>query len=150
VTQAGDGDSKDDAAGQRHRQRPIRYARHRLCQRGTDGRAHDREHEHERPHAAPAIPLGSSSAAAATSTPLTNLAHLNWLGDTVTPPAQAGHTTYQLDTQHSLNVLWTYAERQADGTYKRLGGGLQPDGTYGQGAFNADDISRASVVYLRH
>jgi hypothetical protein len=88
--------------------------------------------------------------AAAKPTPLTNLAHLNWLGDTVTPRPQAHHTTYRLADQPSIGVLWTYADRQADGTYKRLGGGLQPDGTYSQGAFNADDLSRASVVYLRH
>ena len=28
---------------------------------------------------------------------LTNLAHLNWLGAQVTPPAQPGHTTYRLE-----------------------------------------------------
>ena len=84
--------------------------------------------------------------------PLTNLAHLDFLGDTVTPPQQAGHTTYGLDTDPSVGVLWTYADRQADGTYKRLGGGkLDPaTNTFEQGAFNADDLARAAVVYLRH
>jgi hypothetical protein len=49
-------------------------------------------------------------------------------------------------------VLWTYADRQADGTYRRIGGGAYDPATdtYGQGAFNADDISRAAVVYVRH
>ena len=49
-------------------------------------------------------------------------------------------------------MLWTYADRNADGTYRRLGGGQYDpvSDTYGQGAFNADDISRAAVVYLRH
>lgn len=97
-----------------------------------------------------AAPLGPVPAAAATATPLTNLAHLDWLGDTVTPPEQADHTTYRLAEEPTLSVLWTYAELRDDGTYKRLGGGLQPDGTYTQGAFNADDLSRAAVVYLRH
>jgi hypothetical protein len=97
-----------------------------------------------------AAPLGPVPAGAATATPLTNLAHLDWLGDTITPPAQADHTTYRLAEEPSLSVLWTYADLRADGTYKRLGGGLQPDGTYTQGAFNADDLSRAAVVYLRH
>ena len=84
--------------------------------------------------------------------PLTNLAHLDFLGDVVTPPTQAGHTTYRLADEPSLRVLWTYAEPQADGSYRRLGGGTyHPDtNTYGQGAFNTDDLTRAAVVYLRH
>jgi hypothetical protein len=86
------------------------------------------------------------------ATPLTNLAHLDFLGDAVTPPAQAGHTTYRLADEPSLRVLWTYAEPRADGSYRRLGGGTyHPDtNTYGQGAFNTDDLTRAAVVYLRH
>jgi hypothetical protein len=50
-----------------------------------------------------------------------------------------------------VGVLWTYADRQSDGSYKRIGGGTYDPvtDTYGQGAFNADDISRAAVVYLR-
>jgi hypothetical protein len=97
------------------------------------------------------IALGSTPAAAATTTPLTNLAHLNFLGDTITPPAQADHTTYQLAEQPSLSVLWTYANLDPDGTYRRVGGGDfdAATNTYGQGAFNADDVSRAAVVYLR-
>ena len=48
-------------------------------------------------------------------------------------------------------MLWTYADRNADGSFRRLGGGTYDAATdtYGQGAFNADDISRAAVVYLR-
>ena len=90
--------------------------------------------------------------AAATSEPLTNLAHLDFLGDTVTPPAQPGHTTYRLDAEPSVGVLWTYADRRDDGHYDRIGGGdYDPaTNTYSQGAFNADDVSRAAVVYLRH
>jgi YD repeat-containing protein len=89
---------------------------------------------------------------AAASAPLTNLAHLDFLGDAVTPPTQAGHTTYRLATEPSLRVLWTYAEPRADGSYRRLGGGTyHPDtNTYGQGAFNTDDLTRAAVVYTRH
>ena len=81
--------------------------------------------------------------------PLTNTAHLDYLGETVSPPAQAGHTTYG---SQPLGVLWTYADRQADGSYKRIGGGPYDaaTNTYGQGAFNADDIARAAVVYVRH
>ena len=96
-----------------------------------------------------ALPASQPAMAAA---PLTNLAHLDWLGDQVTPPAQAGHTTYRIDSEPELGVLWTYADRRADGLYHRVGGGgLKPDGVnWKQGAFNADDVSRAAVVYLRH
>ena len=83
--------------------------------------------------------------------PLTNLAHLDWLGDTVEPPDQAGHTTYRLAEEPRIGVLWTYAEPVA-GVLTRVGGGKY-DGatnTYGQGAFNADDVARAAVVYIRH
>lgn len=89
---------------------------------------------------------------AVTAGPLTNLAHLNYLGDAVRPPAQAGHTTYRLDTEPDLGVLWTYSERLSDGTYSRIGGGPYhaATNTYDQGAFNSDDMARAAVVYLRH
>lgn len=84
--------------------------------------------------------------------PLTNLAHLDFLGDTVTPPAQPGHTTYRLDAEPAVGVLWTYADRRDDGHYDRIGGGDYDAATdtYSQGAFNADDVARAAVVYLRH
>ena len=42
---------------------------------------------------APAAAGASLSRAAAASAPLTNLAHLDFLTATVTPPQQAGHTT---------------------------------------------------------
>lgn len=84
--------------------------------------------------------------------PLTNLAHLDFLQADVAPPDQPGHTTYLLTDQPQVGVLWTYADRQSDGSYKRIGGGPYDatSNTYSQGAFNADDVSRAAVVYLRH
>lgn len=84
--------------------------------------------------------------------PLTNLDHLNWLAVPVTPPAQADHTTYRLGQQPSVGVLWTYAEPTPDGGFRHVGGGSYDPATdtYGQGAYNADDVSRAAVVYLRH
>ncbi|MET0741001.1 MAG: hypothetical protein ABWZ26_05550 [Candidatus Nanopelagicales bacterium] len=90
--------------------------------------------------------------ATAAVTTLTNLSHLDFLTDRVAPPEQAGHTTYRLAEEPEIGVLWTYADRNADGTYRRIGGGQYDaaSNTYGQGAFNADDISRAAVVYLRH
>jgi hypothetical protein len=100
------------------------------------------------------VGLASAGTARAASAPLTNLAHLDFLGDTVTPPSQADHTTYRLADEPSLRVLWTYAEPDptAPGGYRRIGGGTyNPDTkTYGQGAFNTDDLTRAAVVYLRH
>ncbi|SCG60270.1 hypothetical protein [Micromonospora humi] len=96
--------------------------------------------------------LAPASAGAAPATSLTNLSHLDFLGDRVTPPGQAGHTTYRLADDPSVGVLWTYADPNPDGTYRRVGGGTyHPEtDTWGQGAFNADDIARAAVVYLRH
>src|ERR1700754_3956139 len=96
--------------------------------------------------------LGGPVPVAATPAPLTNLAHLDFLTDTVTPPLQAGHSTYRLDREPSVGMLWVYAEHQADGSYHRVGGGAYDaaTGTYGQGAYDADDVSRAAVVYLRH
>jgi len=82
---------------------------------------------------------------------LTNLDHLDFLGDRVAPPAQARHTTYRLSSEPQVGVLWTYADHQDDGSYRRVGGGPYhaDTDTYDQGAFNADDIARAAVVYLR-
>jgi hypothetical protein len=97
-------------------------------------------------------PAATPAASTHANQPLTNLAHLDWLGAEVTPPLQAGHTTYELAEQPSIKVLWTYADPNPDGTYKHVGGGKYDPATntYGQGAYNADDISRAAVVYLRH
>ena len=92
------------------------------------------------------------AASATDATPLTNLAHLDFLQADVAPPPQEGHTTYRLAEQPSIGVLWTYADRRSDGSYHRVGGGAydEPTDTWGQGAFNQDDITRAAVVYLRH
>ncbi|MFG1955541.1 hypothetical protein [Micromonospora sp. NPDC048830] len=65
----------------------------------------------------PAVPAPAGAA------PLTNLSHLDFLRVTVAPPAQAGHTTYRLAAEPGIGVLWTYAEPDADGTYRRVGGG---------------------------
>lgn len=104
--------------------------------------------------ATPALaePLAASRDAITAPAALTNLNHIDWLGDVVAPPDQEGHTTYAIEEAPELGVLWTYADRQDDGTYKRVGGGVyDPEtNTWGQGAFNADDIARAAVVYLRH
>jgi len=117
------------------------------------------------PRAAVVSPPGSAAVSAAVSAvvagplakataaqPLTNLSHLNFLRQRVRPPQQAGHTTYRIGSEPGIGTLWTYADLQADGTYKRIGGRTyHPEtNTYDQGAYNSDDMARASVVYLRH
>ena len=95
-----------------------------------------------------AVPASATASVA----PLTNLAHLDFLTSSVAPPAQAGHSTYRLESEPAIGVLWVYADRQADGSYHRTGGGAYDaaTNTFGQGSYDADDISRAAVVYLRH
>lgn len=92
-------------------------------------------------------PTGATTRAA-----LTNLSHLDFLRARVAVTATAAHTTYRLAAEPTVGVLWTYAEPTGDGSYRRLGGGTYDPATdtYGQGAYNADDIARAAVVYLRH
>lgn len=104
-----------------------------------------------------AVPLAAAPASAATgpaaSGPLTNLDHLDFLLDETTPPAGvAGHSTYRQAEEPTLLAPWTYADARDGGTFERVGGGpLDPTtGDWGQGAFNADDTTRAAVVYTRH
>ena len=68
-----------------------------------------------------AVGVLGAPAGAATRRPLTNLAHLDFLGDRVDPPEQAGHTTWRLASEPEVGALWTYAERQPDGSYRRVG-----------------------------
>jgi hypothetical protein len=95
---------------------------------------------------------GAGAQPSADTAPLTNLGHLDFLLDQATPPDQPGHTTYRLDKEPVLTLPWTYADRREGGVYERVGGGAFDPVTsdWGQGAFNADDVSRAAVVYLRH
>lgn len=83
---------------------------------------------------------------------LANTAHLDFLLDEATPAAVEGHSTYRLAEEPALTFPWTYADARPGGTFERIGGGaLDPaTGHWSQGAYNADDVSRAAVVYLRH
>jgi hypothetical protein len=112
---------------------------------------------------APGAPPSSVNTAVAPAAPvlapvlaegedLTNLDHLDFLLETVPLAPVAGHTTYQLEQNPSAEAPWTYADNNDDGTYTRVGGGnLDPaTGYWTQGAYNADDIARTAVVYLRH
>jgi hypothetical protein len=100
--------------------------------------------------AAPATPASAKPAASGTA-PLTNLAHLDFLLDSVAPASTAGHTTYRLGAEPTITMPWVYANANDDGSFTRVGGGDLDTATghYGQGAFDSDDISRAAVVYLR-
>ncbi len=103
---------------------------------------------------AQATPATTSQATTTQAPPrLTNLAHLDFLLDDVPLlPGVAGHTTYLQAEEPTARAPWVYADRQSDGSFKRVGGGPITDaarGWYAQGAFDADDISRAAVVYLR-
>lgn len=102
--------------------------------------------------AATASPTSTAPAAPAAPT-LTNLAHLDFLLDDVPLlPGVAGHSTYRQSAEPTARAPWVYANRNADGSFQRVGGGPITDaakGWYAQGSFDADDISRAAVVYLR-
>ncbi|TDN87544.1 hypothetical protein [Microbacterium sp. BK668] len=105
------------------------------------------------PPASASTPLPYRATATLDVAPLTNLAHLDFLLDQATPPADVeGHTTYRLAEEPTLTLPWTYADARPGGTFERVGGGgLDPaTGYWRQGAYNADDIARAAVVYLRH
>lgn len=103
-----------------------------------------------------AVPLGATATtavAAPASDQITNLAHLDFLLDEATPPQDVdGHSTYRQDEAPALVMPWTYADARDGGTFERVGGGpLDAEtGYWGQGAYNADDITRAAIVYIRH
>jgi hypothetical protein len=96
--------------------------------------------------------VGLTVPAVAAPAPLTNLAHLDFLLDTATPAEVPGHSTYRLAEEPDLVLPWTYADARDGGRFERVGGGPldATTGDWGQGAYNADDVSRAAVVYLRH
>jgi len=105
-----------------------------------------------------ATPLASAHAAAvrldapADQSSVTNLTHLDFLLDEVPLlPNVAGHTTYRAAQEPAAQAPWVYANHQPDGSFQRVGGGTfdAATGYYGQGAFDADDIARAAVVYVR-
>ncbi|MEO7058372.1 MAG: hypothetical protein ABI083_01500 [Lapillicoccus sp.] len=103
---------------------------------------------------AAAIPLTASPATAAGPArpgPLTNLAHLRWLLDTVPLVETSVHTTWEIGSRPAATAPWTYANALPEGGFARVGGGsLDPTtGYWAQGAYNADDIARAAVVFTR-
>jgi hypothetical protein len=82
-----------------------------------------------------------------------NLGHLDFLHDSVPYPSvpPAGHAT--TDPGLPIDTWWVYANFDpTSGTYARTGGGAYAPATntYGQGAYDTDDVSRAAVAYLTH
>jgi hypothetical protein len=84
---------------------------------------------------------------------IVNLSHLEFLRDTVPYPTNppAGHQT--VDPGTPIDAWWTYANYNAStNTYQRVGGGNYDaaTNTWGQGAYNLDDVARVAVTYLEH
>ena len=103
---------------------------------------------------ASAVPAPAAAGGPPASAPLTNLHHLNFLLDTVPLLPVANHTTYQQATRPTALAPWVYANYNGPDNYTRVGGGKSSRGLkgvtyYSQGAFDADDIARTAVVYLR-
>lgn len=94
---------------------------------------------------------GATAEPAAAAGRLTNLDHLDELTTTVRLRPSAAHTTYRLRQEPDVGMLWVYADIQPDGSYRPVGGGAYDPATntWGQGAYDVDDIARAAVVYLR-
>ncbi|RKR73371.1 hypothetical protein [Frondihabitans australicus] len=105
------------------------------------------------PVAAQAAPSAPTTASTSAGSKVTNLAHLDFLLDSVPlPTGVAGHSTYEQSSMPTAQAPWVYANHESDGTFQRVGGGAITDaakGWYAQGAFDADDIARSAVVYLR-
>lgn len=91
------------------------------------------------------------SQATARRSRLTNLSHLRFLLAEVPVVASATHTTFGIETQPTVKAPWTYADTDGAGGYRPVGGGTRDavTGHWTQGAYNADDISRAAIVFLR-
>lgn len=104
--------------------------------------------------AAPAVAAQTASARPtrhAGAGRLTNLDHLRFLLDEVPLAPTDAHTTFEIEAEPRALAPWTYADSDGSGGFRRVGGGTldQTTGHWTQGAYNADDISRAAVVFLR-
>jgi hypothetical protein len=82
---------------------------------------------------------------------LTNLAHLRFLLAEVPVAPSDTHTTFGIDTLPTVRAPWTYADTDGAGGFRPVGGGTRDavTGHWTQGAYNADDIARAAIVFLR-
>jgi hypothetical protein len=99
------------------------------------------------------ISAGAQDTARPVGPAAVNLAHLDFLHDSVPYPRMppVGHSTTEPGT--AIDTWWVYANyNSGTGTYTRTGGGTYyaTTNTYGQGAFDTDDVTRAAVAYLTH
>lgn len=96
-------------------------------------------------------PAGTLPLGTARPPRLTNLAHLRFLLADVPVAASATHTTFGIEARPTVRAPWTYADTDGAGGYRPVGGGTRDAATgyWTQGAYNADDIARAAVVFLR-
>lgn len=96
-------------------------------------------------------PLGSRPIGAGGGARLTNLAHLRFLLAEVPVVASTTHTTFGIDASPRVLAPWTYADTDGAGGFRPVGGGTRDavTGYWTQGAYNADDIARAAIVFLR-
>ncbi|WP_431075052.1 hypothetical protein [Microbacterium phyllosphaerae] len=96
-------------------------------------------------------PWGSAPLDAARGARLTNLSHLRFLLAEVPVVASATHTTFGIEESPRVLAPWTYADTDGAGGYRPVGGGTRDavTGHWTQGAYNADDIARAAIVFLR-
>lgn len=100
--------------------------------------------------AAPGVP-GALPLEASRRARLTNLAHLRFLLTEVPVAPSDTHTTFGIDTRPTVRAPWTYADTDGAGGFRPVGGGTRDavTGYWTQGAYNADDIARAAIVFLR-
>jgi len=96
-------------------------------------------------------PWGSAPLEAARGARLTNLTHLRFLLAEVPVVASTTHTTFDIEQSPRVLAPWTYADTDGAGGYRPVGGGTRDavTGYWTQGAYNADDIARAAIVFLR-
>ena len=81
--------------------------------------------------------------------PLTNLAHLDFLTEQVAVSDTAGAHHLPPGGDRRSGCCGS-TPTPGDGTFERVGGGpTTPHQHLAQGAYDADDIARAAVVYLR-
>jgi hypothetical protein len=99
------------------------------------------------------VPAGAQNTVRTIGPGVVNLGHLDFLHGSVPYPAlpPAGHST--TDPGAQIDTWWVYANFDAaTQSYTRTGGGAYDaaTNTYGQGAFDTDDVARAAVAYLTH
>lgn len=103
--------------------------------------------------AAAVVPTAAHAAPSKPHRPerVTNLAHLRFLVAEVPLPSLERHSTYNGAEEPRGLAPWTYADHLEDGGFAPVGGGELDESTghWTQGAYNADDISRAAIVFLR-